>query len=283
MTVAEALAQAAARLGGAGVADPRREASSLLAFALGKLPSFLIAHPEYLLTEKESVSFDHAVDRRERREPFQYITGKQEFWGLDFEVAAGVLIPRPETEILVEAAVKHLNTLWSPRFAEAGVGSGCISVSILYSVPNATAVSTDLNPAALDLAARNAARHHVDARITLEQTDLFAGVKGPFDLVVSNPPYIPDADIATLQNEVRDYEPHTALAGGPDGLDIVRRIVNDARHILAPGGVLMMEIGAGQAPDVERIFDPAYWAVPAFLNDLQGIPRMVSARLREAV
>jgi release factor glutamine methyltransferase len=277
MTIAEALADAAARLAGSGVFEPRRESASLLSFALGRPHSFLIAHPEYILSDDEAAKFASAVERRERREPFQYITGKQEFWGLEFDVEPGVLIPRPETEILVEAAVEFLKTCWTPRFAEAGVGSGCISVSILYSVPAATAYATDVNPLALDLAGRNAAKHYVDARLTLRETDLLEGLVGPFDLVVSNPPYIPDAEVATLQSEVRDFEPHTALAGGDDGLDIVRRIVADARHIIRPGGVLMLEIGDGQAAAVSDLFAPADWAGPDFRKDLQGIDRVVSA------
>jgi release factor glutamine methyltransferase len=283
MTIGEAIVHATARLAEAGVAEPRREASSLLAFSLGRASSFLIAHPEYVLSDREARAFEVFLVRREAREPFQYITGHQEFWGLEFEVGPGVLIPRPETEILVETAIRILKRRDTAIFAEAGVGSGCISVSILHAIPESRAFATDVSQAALSIAVRNAARHGVASRVELRQADLFEGVDGTFDLVVSNPPYIPDADITELQPEVRDFEPITALAGGPDGLDIVRRIVADSRHLLGPGGVLMLEIGQGQATAVKGLFDPDVWQTSELLADLQGIDRVVVASTHPAL
>lgn len=280
MTIDEALKSGTARLAAADVLDPRREAASLVGYAVNRQRSFLIAHPEYELSPAELAALESVLLRRENREPFQYITGKQEFWGLDFSVAPGVLIPRPETEILVEAAIEVLRPLQRPTFVEAGVGSGCISISILHSVPTSSAIATDLSDTALALTASNAHEIGVAHRLELRKADLFGGVAGNFDLVVSNPPYIPDRDVLELQAEVRDFEPHSALAGGPDGLDIVRRIVADARHILRCGGVLMLEIGAGQAAAVEQLFDLSIWEAPGTRYDLQAIARVITARLR---
>ncbi|HEY2847551.1 MAG TPA: peptide chain release factor N(5)-glutamine methyltransferase [Pyrinomonadaceae bacterium] len=280
MRIDEALRDAARRLDVAGVTDPRREAASLLAFALQKPLAFLIAHPEHHLADEQQMMFTEFVARRETREPFQYITRKQEFWGLEFAVARGVLIPRPETELLVEAALEHLRKRENAIFVEAGVGSGCISISMLHSLPNARAVATDISSIALDTAQKNASRHGVDDRLELRSADLLSGLTGEFGLIVTNPPYIPDAGIAGLQPEVRDFEPREALAGGADGLDLIRRLVIEAGHILRPGGVLMMEIGAGQATAVAELFDPDKWGSPEFQNDLQAIPRVVIARRR---
>jgi len=280
MTVAEALTSARTRLTEAGVAEPGREAASLLGHALDRPHAFLIAHPEYTLSPSEAELFQSVLSRRSAREPFQYITGKQEFWGLEFNVAPGVLIPRPETEVLVEAAIEFLKPIRHPRFVEAGVGTGCVSISLLHSIRNASAVATDLSDTALELASANAEKFGVRDRLLLEKADLFSGIAGEFDLVVSNPPYIPDADVEDLQPEVRDHEPHTALAGGEDGLDIVRRILSEVRHILRAGGVLMLEIGAGQAGAVTGMFDQDVWEQPSVRYDLQSIARVVFARLR---
>jgi len=268
------------QLRAASVDQPERQASSLLKFVLDRPASFLIAHPEYELSEDEDAAFAVAVDRRSTREPFQYIVGRQEFYGLDFVVEPEVLIPRPETEILVEAAIDKLSCLDAPRFCEIGVGSGCVSISILVNLPNASAVGVDISRAALAVAQRNAITHHVTDRIELIESDLFANVASKFDLVVSNPPYIPAEDIDALQLEVRDYEPLTALSGGPGGLDIVKRLILDAPTHLVAGGSLMMEIGIGQSKDVTAMFDPLIWHSPCFLHDLQQIPRTVLAKLR---
>lgn len=283
MNIADALKKAADILENAGVADPRREAASLLALALDKPNTFLIAHPEHELTDAEKIRFESFTARREKREPFQYIAGRQEFYGLDFEVTPAVLIPRPETEILVEQAIRELSKLSKLSklsFLEIGVGSGCISVSILASVPTATAVATDISPEALAVARRNAERNGVADRLVLKQGDLFAGVSEKFHMIVSNPPYIPDADLARLQPEVRDYEPHNALFSGTDGLRIISRIINEAPEHLISGGLLLMEIGFGQAKKLGAYFDPSIWHEPEFLWDLQDIKRIVKNSLR---
>ncbi|MBK8302911.1 MAG: peptide chain release factor N(5)-glutamine methyltransferase [Pyrinomonadaceae bacterium] len=286
MTILDLLNQSANRLSEAGVADPRREAASLLAFALDKAPAFLIAHPEYELTDDEAARFDGLMARRANREPFQYITEQQEFYGLDFEVTPDVLIPRPETEILVEEAIRELNklnelnTLRELTVCEIGVGSGCITVSILQNVPAATAIATDISEKAIGVAMRNATSHRIADRLTFIEGDLFAGVTEKFDMIVSNPPYIPDADLTDMQKEVRDFEPHSALFAGADGLDIIRRIVNEAPEHLNRGGLLLIEIGFGQSKVLGDLVDPSIWSKPEFLPDLQSIDRVLKVRLR---
>ena len=277
MNISQVLLEAASLLSDSGVPDPRREASSLLLYILNREPIFLIAHPEYDLTDKEERSFREFLRRRAGREPFHYIVGHKEFFGLDFDVSPHVLIPRPETEILVEEAIKILRQLDKPSFCEIGVGSGCISVSILKNLENATAIGVDISEKALATAARNAAKLTVADRLTLHQADIFNGITGKFDLIVSNPPYIPNGDIPVLQPEVRDHEPHTALAGGSDGLDVIEQIVRESPEHLQPSGVLLIEIGFGQSDGVFRLFAPSIWRTPEFLSDLQGIPRIVKA------
>ncbi|MFZ1700792.1 MAG: peptide chain release factor N(5)-glutamine methyltransferase [Pyrinomonadaceae bacterium] len=280
MNVSIALRAATDALNEAGLTDGRRESASLLCFALDRPNAFLIAHPEYELTTDEAARLEEYIKRRAAREPFQHITGRQEFWGLDFEVSSAVLIPRPETEILVEAAIATLQTSVHQRFCEIGVGSGCISVSILHSVANAKAVGVDISPAALAIARCNAAKHRVDERLDLIQGSLFADIDTTFDLIVSNPPYIPDADIKVLQPEVRDFEPHTALAGGPSGLDIVEEIIECAPKYLQTDGVMLVEIGSGQAAAVRKMLAPDIWDETRFLLDLQGIERILHTRLK---
>lgn len=279
MTISNVLNLAAELLDNSGIVNPRREASSLLAFVLQKPAPFVIAHPDYELNETESTAFDRSVRRRAGHEPFQYITGRQEFFGLDFGVTPDVLIPRPETEILVEAAIDILSALEAPQFCEIGVGSGCISVSILDAVMTAAAVGTDISTAAIRVADANAEIHGVGNRLTIREGSAFAGLTAAFDLIVSNPPYVPEADIDHLQREVRDFEPRAALAGGASGLEIVEQIVDQAPRHLRPNGWLLMEIGFNQAERVRELFRRDAWARPDFLPDLQGIPRIVKVRL----
>lgn len=280
MKIADALTKATEKLQTAGIAEPRREASSLLAFVLERDSAFLIAHSDDQLAANQKMIFDACVKRRAEREPLQYITGRCEFWRLEFEVTPDVLIPRPETEILVEDAICELNKLWSPKFCEIGVGSGCISIAILSNVPNAAAIGIDISNDALRVAAENAKKHFVDARLTLRESNGFVGLSEQFDLIVSNPPYIPDDEISRLQPEVRDFEPRTALAGGDDGLNMVRRLVADSCQYLRRGGVLLTEIGHDQAISVAELFDKEIWQDVEFLRDLQNISRVVRARLK---
>ncbi len=280
MNISQAITRAASILDKNGVPNPLREARSLLLHVLERETAYVVAHPEYRLTENESIDFEAVLRRRASREPFQYITGRQEFYGLEFEVAPGVLIPRPETEILVEAAISLLNAADKPRFCEVGIGSGCIAISILYKILDAQAVGVDISRAALELTARNATKHGVGDRLTLREADMFAGLgKFNFDLILSNPPYIPESDLESLQAEVGGFEPHSALFGGADGLDIIKLLIANAPRFLKSGGFLLIEIGFGQAASVKGLFGSSFWKDIVFLPDLQGIPRIVRARL----
>ena len=278
MTIAEALRDAVQRLAAAGLKEAQKDARLLLSFALGQPKEFLFAHPEYELSEAERSSFDDAVHRRENHEPVQYITGRTEFYGLEFTVSPAVLIPRPETEILVENAVNALRGKTAPRFCEIGVGSGCISVSLLRELPNAAAIAVDLSPDALELARRNAERHNVLDRIDLRLSNVFDSVaEDAFDAVVSNPPYISLDEVAELDSEVRDFEPRMALTDGADGLGVIQRIIEDSYHKLAAGGVLFMEIGHCQSESVRTLLSPEKWFDVRFFTDLQSIPRVLRA------
>ncbi len=275
MNISTALSSATEILQQASVVESRREAASLLAFVLQRDAAFLVAHPECELAANQKILFESGVRRRAAREPFQYIVGHQEFYGLDFEVSPDVLIPRPETEILVECAIEILSKLENPLVCEIGVGSGCISVSILHEVRSAKAVGVDISEPALTVAGANAEKHKVDSRLELRQADVFDGLDQRFDLIVSNPPYVPDDQLDSLQAEVRDFEPQVALRGGANGLAIVERIIRESPRFLKAHGVLLLEIGFDQAPKIGEFIDPRIWADPVFLPDLQGIPRIV--------
>ena len=262
-----------------GVAEPRREAISLLTFATGREKAFVYAHPEHELSADDVRTLDAILQRRAAREPLQYITGRQEFYGREFVVTPDVLIPRPETEMVVEQSIALLKDTSS--ICEVGVGSGCIAISILAEVNGAQAVGLDVSPRALAVARRNAERHGVADRLRLVESDVFdrLGRDGRFDLIVSNPPYVPVRDLDGLQAEVRDFEPVIALTDGGDGLSVVRRIVDQAPMFLVNGGYLLIEIGFDQSERVAGLFSSDIWQRPELLPDLQGIPRLVKANL----
>lgn len=280
--VAEVLRKSAEILSASGVAEPRREAASLLAFAIGKDKTFLVAHSEYNVSGNEKALFDEFVRRRAAREPFQYITGRQEFYGLDFIVTPDVLIPRPETELIVENALEIQRRMTNPVFCEVGVGSGCISVSILHELEKARAVGLEISETAIAVARKNAEKHNVSARLELLVSDVFSRLQSEkFDLIVSNPPYIPVEEVKTLQAEVGGFEPLTALTDGGDGFSIIETIIETAPQRLKKNGFLLMEVGFGQAAKVSEMFEPKLWRTVEFLPDLQGIARTVKAQLRD--
>ncbi len=274
--IAEKLKEATVILQKCGIREPSREAASLLVFALGKDRTFLIVHPEYQLSIEEETGFQKFLQRRTTREPFQYITGNQEFYGLDFMVTPDVLIPRPETELIVENAIKLLPE--NAKFCEVGVGSGCISIAILHNVKTATGVGLDISENALQIAEKNARRHQVSDRLQLKKSDVFEGLKDErFDLIISNPPYISFNDFEVLQPEVHDFEPMSALTDGKNGLSIIAEIIKNSPEFLKPQNYLLMEIGFGQAIEVKNMFAPKIWETIEILPDLQNIPRMVKA------
>jgi release factor glutamine methyltransferase len=291
-TIASALDDAAEVLRKSGIAEPRREAKSLLMFILEKDLTFLTAHSDYELSKHEQKLFDECLARRARHEPLQYIKGKTEFYGFEFFVTPEVLIPRPETELIVEQAIKILGTSSPTRFCEVGIGSGCISISILRHCPDAVAIGLDISERALAIAKTNAEKNSVAERLELKISDVFSvfardedqkskiGERIPygFDLIVSNPPYVPLSEFESLQLEVRDFEPRVALTDSGDGFTVIRKIVIDARKFLLPDGFLLMEIGFNQAVKVRQLFSDSIWSAVEILPDLQGIPRMVKAQ-----
>jgi release factor glutamine methyltransferase len=274
ISLREAIEEGARSLEMAGIADARMQSVSLLGHTLGRNRTFLIAHSADQLTESQIRRFRALVDRRRTGEPFQYITGHQEFYKLDFEVKPGVLIPRPETEIIVEAALEVTRDNPSPLIADIGTGSGCIVISLLHELPGARALATDLSLSALDLARRNAQRHGVLDRLELIHADIFpAQSHKEFSLITSNPPYIAEAEMSALQREVRDFEPATALVSGRDGLDHIRALLREAPRHLSAGGYLIFEIGFGQRDLVAKLIDAEVWNLFQVRNDLQDIAR----------
>jgi release factor glutamine methyltransferase len=271
-TAGGALAQARTRLA-ATSRNPRRDAEVLLAYVLGCDEVALLTYPERPLSSAESANYESLLTRRLRSEPIQYIIGEQEFFGLSLEVSPDVLIPRPETEHLVEAVLERVPA--NARIVDVGTGSGAIAVALARALPQAQVTAVDLSRAALEVARRNAQRHAVSDRVTFLQSDLLAALDGAnFDAVVSNPPYVAEAEV--LEPQVANYEPHTALYAGSTGLEIYERLIPQARKRLKPQGWLMLEIGFGQLAAVEALLHD--WSAVSFMPDLQGIPRVVQAQ-----
>ena len=252
-------------------AHPRRDAEILLAFALGCVRVDLLAHPERVLSAAEGDRFETLVQRRLTCEPIQYIVGAQEFFGLQFEITSDVLIPRPETEHLVEAVLRLAD---KNEILDVGTGSGAIAIALAYHSPNSRVTAVDISPVALEVARRNARRHGVNDRMVFFQSDLLASVNAQFDVVVSNPPYVAETEV--LEPQVDRHEPHSALYAGPTGLEIYQRLIPQAREHLKPGGWLLMEIGFGQSDALKGLLTG--WSNVTFVSDLQGIPRIVQVR-----
>jgi len=281
MKIGFLLREASHVLQGAGVPEARREAGSLLSFITGKDRTFLISHAEDELHEQSLDQFREAVERRAAGEPLQYITGVQDFFGREFRVTPDVLIPRPETELLVEAALELLDA--TPIICDVGTGSGCIAVTLLCEIGSAHAVALDKSPAALEVAKLNAGNLSVAERAVFLVSDCFESLDSreyQFDLVASNPPYVPADVIAGLQREVRDHEPLLALSAGADGLSIIRRLLQDAPAFLKQGGHMIMEIGFDQGEKVQSLIDESVWRLLELRPDLQGIPRIVVLQKR---
>jgi release factor glutamine methyltransferase len=273
-SIGKAVLEGTQRLQDAAVAEPRREAGSLLAHVIGRDRSFVIARGDDALTVEGRVAFRTLIERRAAGEPLQYITGHQEFFKLDFEVTPDVLIPRPETELIVEASLELLQDDPEPYLADIGTGSGCIAISMLHELPAARAIATDMSPTALRVAQRNAERHGVADRLELLESDCFSAldVRGSFSLIASNPPYVSDDELKSVQREV-SYEPRAALAAGSDGLSVIRRLLREARPFLRLGGHFVFEVGFGQSEAVEHLIDRRVWKLIEIRTDLQRIPR----------
>ena len=298
--VLEVVARGAALLARRGIggspALARLEAELLAAHVLGIPRWRLWIEPDDPMTPAASAAIGALCLRRAAGEPLQYLTGRQEFWGLSVQVRPGVLIPRPETEGLVEAALRFLPAcgVWPARggspiapnapalIVEIGTGSGCLTVALARAYPKARVVATDISSASLAVAAENARRHGVIERVTFVLGDLFEPLGAVnANLIVSNPPYVTTADWGRLPSEIRLHEPRAALDGGPDGLEVVRRLLAGAGRYLRPDGLLLVEIGAGQAAAVRRLARANRFTVEAVERDLAGIPRVLVARTAE--
>jgi release factor glutamine methyltransferase len=254
-----------------------RDAEMLLLHLLGKDRAWRMTHGDELLANGLARSYSELLERRYQGEPIQYITGETEFYGLPFRVTPAVLIPRPETEHLVEKVLELVANFAAPRIVDVGTGSGCIAVALVHKLPQASFTAIDLSKSALSIARENAKRNGVDLRFL--EGDLLAPVtEEKFEFVVSNPPYVPLTDRETLSVEVREYEPALALFAGEDGLEVYRRLIPAAYDALIPGGFVILEIGCGQSAAITGILATSGFEQIEFVPDLQGIPRVACAR-----
>ncbi len=264
-------------------------AELLLLHALGRDRTWLYAHPEEQVSPADADRFFALVARRVNGEPTQHLTGKQEFWGLEFEVTRDVLIPRPETEHVIEVALDRLavreiragskQTLTGEglRIADIGTGSGCIAIALAKELPAVAIYATDISSAALAVAQRNAARQNVADRIRFSEGNLLDGIAPLLDLIASNPPYIGRRETASLMREVRDYEPEIALYGGEEGYEFYADLITQSAAHLKPTGLLVLELGHSSLPAVQPLLDSPAWTNVAVTNDLSGIPRVLAA------
>jgi len=280
MTVREALTRAASQLSAHPDLRPTAvpDATILLMHSLAIDRATLLAHPERPVDRDQQAAIQRLIERRLHFEPIQYIVRTQEFYGLAFHVTKDVLIPRPETETLVEAVLARLPHDRPLRIVDIGTGSGAIAIALAHHLPQTFVTAIDLSPEALAIARENAKTHHLEDRIRLLQSDLLEALanESPFDAIVSNPPYIPTSDAPTLHPQVRDHEPSQALFAGPTGLDIYRRLIPQAFALLQPYGLLALEIGHGQRESIAALLNT--WHEVEFLPDLQQIPRVALAR-----
>ena len=292
MDIRTALKQGIAQLRDAQVPSYTLAAELLLLHVFGRDRTWIYAHPEEELSEAHSERFLTLLNRRATGEPTQHLTGKQEFWGLAFEVNPNVLIPRPETEHVIEVALDRLavreirpgrkQTLTGEGLliADVGTGSGCIAIALAKGLLGATFYATDISPAALAVARRNAERHGVTDRMKFIECNLLDGFVDsplPFDLIASNPPYIGRRESTSLMREVREHEPEVALYGGEEGHELYPELIAQAAAHLKPGGILALELGHNSLPAVQPLFDARIWTNIGVTNDLAGIPRVLAA------
>jgi release factor glutamine methyltransferase len=279
----QALQAAISTLRAGEVPSPRMNSELLLMFVLGCDRAYLFARPERELTEDEQCRYEAALAERARGVPAQFITGHQEFWGMDLIVSPAVLIPRPETEHVIETVldlVKTASPVDNPktplRIADVGTGSGCIALALAKELPDAEIHASDISTAALEIARANAARHQLDQRVRFHHTDLLAGLNPPFDLIASNPPYVGESEEDQVQLEVRKFEPRSAVFAGPSGTEVIARLIPQAWNLLRPGGWLVLEISGTIANLIRELL--LHWQDVKTINDLQSIPRVLCAR-----
>jgi release factor glutamine methyltransferase len=276
----QALAAAVELLDSADCGSPRMNAETLMMFVLGVGRAYLYAHPERDLTAEEQAGYKEAIARRANGVPSQYITGHQEFWGLDFIVSPAVLIPRPETEHLVETVLELAREVSQPKIVDVGTGSGCIALALVHELKGADLYAVDLSAEALDLARANAAYLQLGGRVKFLQSNVLEALEGvqDFDFVVSNPPYVGRNEADKVQRSVFEFEPRIAVFSGESGLDVIRPLIQQAHAALKPGGWLAMEIGYSMRDAVLALLSPTMWDEPSVVPDLQGIPRVIAAR-----
>jgi release factor glutamine methyltransferase len=262
----------------------RRDAEFLLQHVCQRSDSersraWLLTHLDTQVAAAVAEEFRRLIQRRLAGEPIQYIVGEAEFYGLPFSVTPDVLIPRPETEHLVEKALQVAAPFQRPRILDVGTGSGAVAVAMAAHLPGAFIAATDISPAALAVARRNAERNGLEGRIRFLAGDLLAPVAGEyFEIIVSNPPYVPEMDRVSLAVEVREYEPGSALFAGADGLEVYRRLIPAAFFALVPGGYILLEIGHGQQDGISGLLEASHFHTKEFVPDLQGIPRVAVAQ-----
>lgn len=279
MQLKPALTSAVERLEAADVGSPRLNAEVLLMFVLGVNRAHLYAHPERELTAEEETRYDEVLAQRATGMPAQYITGHQEFWGLDFVVSSAVLIPRPETEHLVETVLELARDLPRPKIVDVGTGSGAIALALAHELKGADVYAVDLSAEALEIAKANAVRLQLDGRVRLAQSNVLSSLnERDFDFVVSNPPYVGFDEADKVQKSVREFEPRVAVFAGERGLDIIVPLIEQAHAALKQGGWLAMEIGYSMRDAVVDLLDPTLWGDIRVVPDLQGIPRVIAAR-----
>jgi len=277
-----ALTAAVDHLESSDCGSPRLNAETLLMFVLGVNRAYLYAHSERELNSDEQTRYNEVIGQRASGIPSQYITGHQEFWGLDFLVSPAVLIPRPETEHLVETVLELAKGFDRPRIVDVGTGSGCVALALAHELKNAQVYAVDLSSEALEIARANAARLQVDKRVRFLQSnvlDAFAG-RDDFDFVVSNPPYVGLNEVDKVQRSVFEHEPRMAVFAGEHGLDVIRPLIQQAHAVLKPGGWLAVEIGYSMRDAVLAPLSSTLWEQPTVVPDLQGIPRVIAARTR---
>lgn len=276
ITVGAALVSARSTLVEAGHESAALEARVLLGHVTGLTREQMIVEDARDLTPEEAAGFEALVERRVAREPVAYLIGEKEFFGLRFEVNSDTLVPRPDTETLVAAVLKFCKTLdHAPRILDLGTGSGAILLAVLHNDLQATGLGVDRSPDALEVATQNAKALGLDERVSFLEGNWTSGLEGPFDVIVTNPPYIPSTDMAGLMPDVRDFEPAGALNGGPDGLDPMRIIARDAGPLFAPGGLFCCEIGQGQDETAVEILGDNGFGDVKCVPDLNGIARCV--------
>jgi release factor glutamine methyltransferase len=287
--VRAALKRGIAELRDANVPSYTLAAELLLLHVLGRDRAWLYAHPEEIVPGLDAHRFVSLILRRAEGEPTQYLTGKQEFWGLEFEVTPDVLIPRPETEHVIEVALDRLavreiragrkQTLTGDglNIIDVGTGSGCIAIALAKKLPGARIVATDISEAALAVARRNAARYAFANNIIFLKQNLLGGMAAKYELVVSNPPYIGGTEKETLMREVRDHEPEVALYGGEEGYELYADLIAQAAGSVVPGGLLVLELGHNSLPAVQPLLDLPNWTNVAVTKDLAGIDRVIAA------